>query len=68
MTKEQQYVALGTIRRSSSTPGSCITTPSSSSTAGPWIPVPFSNDYTLNPATLGATPPLNTSSTLVSGL
>ena len=68
MTKEQQYVALGTIHRSSSTPGTCITTPSTSSTAGPWIPVPFSNDYTLNPATPGATPPLNTSSTLVKGL
>lgn len=68
MTKEQQYVALGTIHRSSSSPGSCITTPSTSSTAGPWIPVPFSNDYTLNPATPAATPPLNTSSTLVRGL
>ena len=67
MTKEQQYVALGTIHRSSSSPGSCITKPSTDNT-GPWIPVPFSNNYTLNPATPGATPPLNTSSTLVSGL
>ncbi|MET1086202.1 MAG: TadE family protein [Arthrobacter sp.] len=68
MTKEQQYVALGTIHRSTSSPGSCITAPSSSSTDGPWMPVAFSNDYTLNPATAGATPPLNTSSTLIKGL
>lgn len=68
MTKEQQYVALGTIGRSSATPGTCITTPTTSATAGPWIPVPFSNNYTLNPASPGATPPLNTSSTLVSAL
>lgn len=67
MTKDQQYVALGTIHRSSSSPGSCITKPSSDM-SGPWIPVPFSNDYTQNPASPGATPPLNTSSTLVSGL
>lgn len=68
MTKDLQYVALGTIHRSSATPGSCITTPSTSSTVGPWIPVPFSNNYTQNPATPGATPPLNTSSTLIRGL
>jgi Flp pilus assembly protein TadG len=30
MTKEQQYVALGTIHRSSSNPGTCITKPSTS--------------------------------------
>jgi Flp pilus assembly protein TadG len=68
MTQDQQYVALGTIHRSSASPGSCITAPSSSSTKGPWLPVPFSNDYTLNPAAPGATPPLNTGSTLVKGL
>jgi Flp pilus assembly protein TadG len=68
MTTAQQYVALGTIHRSASSPGSCITTPSSNATTGPWIPVPFSNNYTLAPASPGATPPLNNSSTLVSGL
>ncbi|MFJ4168159.1 pilus assembly protein TadG-related protein [Paenarthrobacter sp. NPDC089714] len=68
MTKEQQYVALGTIGRSSTSPGSCITTPSTSQTTGPWLPVPFSNNYTTNPAIPGGTPPLNNSSTLVSGL
>lgn len=68
MTKDQQYVALGTIHRSSASPGSCITTPSISATTGPWIPVPFSNNYTLTPGSPGGTPPLNTSSTLVSGL
>ena len=68
MTKEQQYVALGTIHRSSTSPGTCITTPSSSATTGPWVPVPFSNDYTLAPAVPGQTPPLNTNSTLVKGL
>lgn len=68
MTKELQYVALGTIHRSASSPGSCITQPSSSATSGPWIPVPFSNNYTLTPSSPGATPPLNNSSSLVSGL
>lgn len=68
MTKEQQYVALGTIGRSSTSPGSCITTPSGSQTTGPWLPVGFSNNYTSNPATPGGVPPLNNSSTLVSGL
>ncbi|MGO4250560.1 pilus assembly protein TadG-related protein [Paenarthrobacter sp. RAF54_2] len=68
MTKEQQYVALGTIGRSATSPGSCITSPSSNETTGPWLPVPFSNNYTNNPATPGAVPPLNTSSTLVGGL
>mgnify|MGYP000294519060 CR=1 FL=1 len=67
MTRDQQYVALGTIHRSKTSPGSCITTPSTDNT-GPWIPVPFSNDYTQNPAIPGGTPPLNTSSTLVKGL
>ena len=67
MTKEQQYVALGTIHRSKTSPGTCITTPSADNT-GPWIPVPFSNNYTQNPALPGATPPLNTSSTLFKGL
>ncbi|MCU1516357.1 MAG: hypothetical protein JWQ75_1078 [Pseudarthrobacter sp.] len=68
MTRNQQYVALGTIHRSSTSPGSCITTPSSSATSGPWIPVPYQNNYTLNPTTPGGTPPLNTASPLVSGL
>ncbi len=68
MTKDQKYVALGTIHRSSATPGLCITTGSASATTGPWIPVPFSNDYTLLPAFPGATPALNPISTLISGL
>jgi hypothetical protein len=68
MTRNQQYVALGTIHRSSASPGSCITTPSSSATLGPWIPVPYQNNYTLNPTTPGGTPPLNPASPLVSGL
>ena len=66
MTKQQQYVALGTIHRS--TPGTCVTAPSGSATAGTWVPVPFSNDYTLAPASPGQTPALNTNSTLVKGL
>jgi hypothetical protein len=65
MTKDQQYVALGTIGRSSDTPSApCITDPSGSTTSGPWIPVPFSNDYT----TTGAPPALNNASTLVQGV
>ncbi|WP_211876649.1 pilus assembly protein TadG-related protein [Pseudarthrobacter albicanus] len=65
MTKDQQYVALGTIGRSSDTPSAaCITDPSGSATSGPWIPVPFSNDYT----TTGAPPALNNASPLVQGV
>ncbi|BCW11581.1 hypothetical protein NtRootA4_26440 [Arthrobacter sp. NtRootA4] len=68
MTKEQQYVALGTIGRSKTSPGTCVTTPSTSRTDGPWLPVPFSNNYTNTPAAPGGVPPLNSSSTLVGGL
>lgn len=68
MTREQQYVALGTIGRSATSPGSCITAPSTSQTAGPWLPVAFSNNYTNNPASPGSVPPLNNSSSLVAGL
>jgi Flp pilus assembly protein TadG len=68
MSKEQQYVALGTIHRSSSSPAGCVTAPSASETDGPWIPVPFSNDYTQHPVSPGATPPLNNGSGLVRGL
>ncbi|WP_127129471.1 pilus assembly protein TadG-related protein [Georgenia sp. SYP-B2076] len=64
MTREQQYVALGTIGRSR-TGGACLTTPSTSNTTGPWIPVPFSSDYTVGPADA---PSLNTGSTLVKEL
>lgn len=67
MTKSQQYVALGTIGRSSPTSG-CITNDSSSDTSGPWLPVPFSNDYTTGAATPPALPALNNSSNLVKGL
>ncbi|WP_186466966.1 pilus assembly protein TadG-related protein [Arthrobacter sp. UKPF54-2] len=63
MTKDQQYVALGTIGRSNPTTG-CVTTPSGSATSGPWLPVPFSNDYT----TPGPTPALNNGSALVKGI
>lgn len=63
MTKDQQYVALGTIGRSSPNTG-CITNPSGSATSGPWIPVPFSNDYT----TSGTPAALNNSSALVQGV
>ena len=63
MTKDQQYVALGTIGPSSPTAG-CITNPSGSATSGTWIPVPFSNDYT----TAGTPPALNNSSPLVKGV
>jgi hypothetical protein len=61
MTPTQQYVALGTIGRSSSSaPSSCESSPTGSDTIGPWIPVPFSADY----LTTG-TKTINTSSTLV---
>ncbi len=65
MDKGQKYVSLGTIHKSKT--ASCITEPSGDLT-GKWIPVPFSNDYTMAPAFPGATPALNTSSTLVQGL
>ncbi len=67
MTRDQQYVALGTIHRSKTSPGSCLTTPSGDN-SGPWIPVPFSNDYTQTPAIPGGAPALNTNSSLVKGL
>jgi hypothetical protein len=63
MTKDQQYVALGTIGPSSPTAG-CITNPSGAATSGSWIPVPFSNNYT----TAGTPPALNNSSPLVKGV
>ena len=67
MTRDLQYVALGTIHRSKASPGTCTTSPSTDNT-GPWMPVPFSNDYTQNPALPGGTPALNTGSTLIKGL
>jgi Flp pilus assembly protein TadG len=63
MSKDQQFVALGTIHRSSPNP-SCQTNPSTSATDGKWIPVPFSNDYN----TPGATPTANGSSALVKAI
>jgi hypothetical protein len=56
MTPAQQYVSLGTLGRSAQTPYShtcgtgsssskALSQPSTSATAGPWIPVPFSNNY-----------------------
>jgi hypothetical protein len=73
MTSSLQYVSLGTIGRSklgaaSSTCGSgsspkALSEPSTSATAGPWMPVPFSNDYLV-----AGTTTLNTSSVLVNGV
>ena len=60
MTPSQQYVALGTIGRS--VPSGCKSSPSGSETTGPWIPVPFSNDY----LTAGAS--INTGSQLIHAL
>jgi Flp pilus assembly protein TadG len=46
MTPSQQYVALGTIGRSSSTaPTNCKSARSSTAATGPWMPVPFTADY-----------------------
>ncbi len=71
MEPTQQYVALGTIGRSSPTTasqtGTCndsskgITYPSSSLTAGRWLPVSFSNNYRSGANT-------NNNSTLVKGV
>lgn len=61
MTPSQQYVALGSIgRASSSAPSSCKSSPSTSTTSGPWIPTPFTNGY-LNSAGTD----VNTSSQLI---
>jgi hypothetical protein len=68
MTPSQQYVALGTIGRSkegandTSCSGSskALSEPSGDTTKGPWMPVPFSNDY----LTAGTTT-VNANSTLV---
>lgn len=65
MTKSQQYVALGTIGRNSLSTSDCVTNPSSSATSGPWLAVPFSNDYTTGAA---SPPALNTNSNIVKGL
>ncbi len=56
MTPSQQFVSLATIDRSSATKVSgcpSYTAPSTDPTLGPWIPIPFSNDYT--GATTGST-------------
>lgn len=46
MTPSQQYVALGSIgRASSSAPSTCKSSPSSSTTTGPWVPTPFTTGY-----------------------
>ncbi len=66
MTKEQQYVSLGTIHKSAPTPA-CITAPAPTM-AGTWIPVPFANDYSNLPAIPGAKLELNINSTLYKGL
>lgn len=71
MTPDQQYVALGTIGRSKTGAASptcsgtlkALSEPSSSATAGPWVPVPFSRDY----LTAGTTN-INTSSALVNAV
>jgi hypothetical protein len=62
MTPSQQYVALGTIGRSSnSAPISCKSSPSgSSATSGPWMPVPYSQNYLNSSGT-----DVNTSSQLI---
>lgn len=71
MTPSQQYVALGTIGRSKlgAASATCSSTlkarsePSTSTTLGPWMPVPFSADY-LTPGTTT----INTNSTLVNAV
>jgi hypothetical protein len=61
MTPSQQYVSLGSIGRASSTaPSSCKSSPSTSTTTGPWIPTPFTTGY-LNAAGTD----VNTSSQLI---
>ncbi|MFL6061418.1 MAG: TadE/TadG family type IV pilus assembly protein [Marmoricola sp.] len=61
MTPSQQYVSLGSIGRASSTaPSSCKSSPSTSTTTGPWIPTPFTTGY-LNSAGTD----VNTSSQLI---
>ncbi|MFL6155345.1 MAG: TadE/TadG family type IV pilus assembly protein [Marmoricola sp.] len=46
MTPAQQYVSLGSIGRASSTaPSSCKSSPSTSTTTGPWMPTPFTTGY-----------------------
>lgn len=62
MTPSMQFVALATIHRSTATPGTCITTGSSSATSGPWVPVRFVDDY------LTAAGAVATTSSLVQGL
>jgi len=67
MTPSQQYVSLGTIGRSKlGAAPTCLSLPwddSYPAQKGPWMPVPFSNDYLLPGTTT-----LNPSSTLVQGV
>jgi hypothetical protein len=72
MTTSQQYVALGTIGRSKLNAASttcsgstlkALSEASSSGTQGPWMPVPFANNY----LTAGTTT-INASSTLVNAV
>jgi hypothetical protein len=69
LSPSQHHVALGTIGRTSGSPGSCPTTPSGSGSSGPWIPVGLSDDYDPTDNDPPDNPPnLNNSSALVRGI
>ncbi len=69
LTPALHDVALGTLGRSKSSPGSCPTTASTNAGSGPWVPVSLRHDYDLTDNTPPDNPPnLNLASDLVKGI
>lgn len=72
MDPTMQYVALGTLHKSTTSPtNGCATQDThytEGATAGSWVPVKFSNDYHPGLVAPPATPTLNGTSALVKGL
>lgn len=69
LSPSRHHVALGTIGRTSASPGSCSIDPSSSPNTGPWVPIPLSDDYDLTDNDPPDSPPnLNPSSALVQAI
>lgn len=69
LSPSRHQVALGTIGRTSGSPGSCPTTPSISMSSGPWVPIGLTDNYDLTDNDPPDSPPdLNSSSDLVRGI
>ena len=69
LSPSRHHVALGTIGRTSGSPGACPTTPSGNPNSGPWVPIGLTDDYDLTDNDPPDSPPsLNMSSDLVRGI